>query len=159
MTDVHTPEARTRNMRAIRSKNTKPELMVRKALHARGFRYRLDGACLPGRPDIVLPKYKTVIFVHGCFWHGHQCKYFKRPKTRTEFWSEKIRTNKERDQRSVVELLSLGWHVIIVWECALKGPELKIKTTIDDITTVLTNPPRNTKSPQPRSPISFPSIT
>ena len=117
MTDVHSPETRSKNMRAIRSANTKPELIVRKSLHAAGFRYRLGGAGLPGRPDLVLPKYRTVIFVHGCFWHGHECKFSKIPQTRTEFWTQKIQTNKERDARSTLKLLELGWTVVVIWEC------------------------------------------
>jgi DNA mismatch endonuclease (patch repair protein) len=123
MTDVHTPEVRSKNMRAIRSGNTKPELLVRKALHAAGYRFRLHSAGLPGKPDIVLPKYRTVIFVHGCFWHGHDCKYFKLPKTRPEFWSAKIEANRARDARNIAELQQSGWRIILIWECAIRsGP-------------------------------------
>jgi len=104
-------------MRAIRSKDTKPELIIRKCLHAAGLRYRLGGGGLPGRPDLIFPKYRAVIFVHGCFWHGHNCKFFKVPKTRTEFWLEKIDANKKRDQVNTAKLLALGWNVLIVWEC------------------------------------------
>lgn len=108
-------------MRAIRSKNTKPELLVRKGLHAAGFRFRLHGAGLPGKPDIVLPKYRSVIFVHGCFWHGHGCKYFKLPKTRPDFWLAKIEANRARDARDIEKLNQLGWRVILIWECATKA--------------------------------------
>jgi DNA mismatch endonuclease, patch repair protein len=96
-------------------------MLVRKALHAAGFRYRLHSKNLPGKPDIVLPKYRTVIFVQGCFWHGHDCKYFKVPKTRTEFWLNKITENKTRDKINADKLSELGWHVVLVWECATKS--------------------------------------
>jgi len=120
MTDVHSPEVRSRNMRSIRSANTKPEIFVRKALHAAGLRYRLGGGGLPGRPDIVLPRYRTAIFVHGCFWHGHDCKYFKLPHTRRDFWQNKIGANQQRDQTVSGLLLELGWSVIVIWECATR---------------------------------------
>ena len=113
-------------MSRIRSSNTKPELLVRKFLHAQGFRYRLNVKTLPGKPDIVLPKYKTVIFVHGCFWHGHaDCKYFKIPKTRTQWWTDKINTNKVNDTKAVKALKKDGWKVIEIWECNLKLLELE----------------------------------
>jgi len=121
MTDVHGTEARSRNMRAIRSADTRPELYVRKALHASGLRYRLGGAGLPGRPDLVLPRHKTVIFVHGCFWHSHDCKYFKQPQTRSEFWLQKLAKNKARDSANITALLSLGWNVIVIWECVTRN--------------------------------------
>ena len=126
MTDVHSPEVRSKNMRAIRSKDTKPELLVRKGLHAAGFRFRLHKAGLPGKPDLVLKKYRTVIFVHGCFWHGHDCKYFKTPKTRPDFWMSKIESNRARDKVNIKNLNLLSWHVILIWECATKtdGPGL-----------------------------------
>jgi DNA mismatch endonuclease, patch repair protein len=108
-------------MRAIKSANTRPEILVRKALHAAGFRFRLHSKNLPGKPDIVLPKYRTVIFVHGCFWHGHDCKYFKAPKTRTEFWLNKIAKNKRRDKINADKLIELGWRVLVVWECDTRG--------------------------------------
>lgn len=109
-------------MRGIRSSNTQPELQVRKALHARGFRYRLNSKELPGRPDIVLPKWKAVIFVHGCFWHAHQgCRYFRIPATRTEFWEQKLTANVARDARQIEQLRAAGWRVLVVWECALKN--------------------------------------
>lgn len=107
-------------MSGIRGKNTRPELMIRKALHARGFRYRLH-CKLPGKPDLCLPKYRAVIFVHGCFWHGHDCHLFKWPSTRPEFWREKIARNRAVDAAAVEKLLAEGWRVMTVWECALKG--------------------------------------
>ena len=121
MADVHTKEVRSYNMSQIRSKNTKPELIVRKYLFAKGFRYRLHSKELPGKPDIVLPKYKTVIFVHGCFWHGHEgCKYFVVPKTKTEWWLNKIGRNKQLDKEQVKKLRSDKWNVITLFECKLK---------------------------------------
>lgn len=121
MADVHSKEVRSYNMSRIRSKNTKPELAVRKALFAQGFRYRLHDKKLPGKPDIVLKKYKTVIFIHGCFWHGHEgCRYFVVPKTRTEWWMNKIAKNKKNDLKSKSDLKLAGWNVIEVFECALK---------------------------------------
>ncbi len=121
MTDVHTPRQRSYNMSRIRSSNTQPELLVRKFLFAHGYRFRLNVKNLPGKPDIVLPKYRTVIFVHGCFWHGHaNCKYFKIPQTRTLWWTDKINTNKANDAKAVKALKKDGWKVIEVWECGLK---------------------------------------
>ena len=113
-------------MSRIRGKNTKPEMLVRKYLFANGFRYRLHSKNLPGKPDIVLPKYKTVIFVHGCFWHGHKdCKYFVVPKTRTDWWLNKINGNKANDAKKEQALEQAGWKVLVVWECALKPAKLK----------------------------------
>jgi DNA mismatch endonuclease (patch repair protein) len=106
-------------MRAVKSKNTKPELIVRKSLFALGFRYRIHDTKLLRKPDIVFPKYKAVIFVHGCFWHGHSCYLCRKPKSRTDYWNPKIKTNKLQDQSVVEELLSQGWRVELVWECAL----------------------------------------
>jgi len=108
-------------MSRIRGANTKLEVLVRKGLHARGVRYRLGGAGLPGRPDIVLPKYRTVVFVHGCFWHGHNCPLYRLPKTRPEFWLTKIEGNRTRDKRVSDQLTSAGWRTIEVWECSLRG--------------------------------------
>ncbi len=108
-------------MSRIRNKDTKPELTVRKFLHAAGFRYKLHDKKLPGKPDIVLPRYRTVIFVHGCFWHGHQgCRYFVVPKTRTDWWLDKINGNIEKDASAAADLRAMGWHVIEIWECQLK---------------------------------------
>ncbi|MEI7474813.1 MAG: DNA mismatch endonuclease Vsr [bacterium] len=125
MADVHTKIVRSYNMRQIKSKNTKPELLVRKFLFSKGFRYRLHSKNLPGKPDIVLAKYKTVIFVNGCFWHGHEnCKYFKIPKTRTEWWTEKINKNKENDTLNCNALADMGYNVINVWECKVRNNEI-----------------------------------
>lgn len=121
MADVHTPEQRSYNMSRVRSKDTKPEMMVRKFLFARGFRYRLHDRKLPGTPDVVLPKYRTIIFVHGCFYHGHDgCRYFVVPKTRTEWWLEKINGNKRRDVDNYRKLTEAGWQLITIYECELK---------------------------------------
>lgn len=126
MADVHTKAQRSYNMSRIKGSNTKPEVKLRKALFAKGFRYLLHSKKLPGKPDIVLRKYKTVIFVNGCFWHGHQgCRYFIIPKTRTAFWTVKINATIERDQRNIAELENSGWKVIIVWECELKPKEFE----------------------------------
>lgn len=119
--DVLSKSQRHHNMSAIRSKNTKPELLVRHYLWSRGFRYRLNSRRLPGHPDLVLRKYRTCIFVNGCFWHGHEgCKYFTIPKTNTDFWQKKINRNKERDRKEQQQLARMGWHCITVWECELK---------------------------------------
>lgn len=126
MPDVLTPEQRHKNMAAIHSASTKPELMLRKALWHLGFRYRVNAQDLPGKPDIVLPKYRTVVFVHGCFWHGHKdCKYYTVPKTNTDFWKAKVARNQERDQEEWRQLEAKGWSVIIVWECQLKKAALE----------------------------------
>jgi DNA mismatch endonuclease (patch repair protein) len=115
-------------MSAIRAKNTKPELLVRRYLFSRGFRYRLNDPRLPGHPDLVLRKYRTVVFVNGCFWHGHEgCKYFRLPQTNTEFWQAKIARNAERDKAEKRALAALGWHCITVWECQLK-PKVRERT-------------------------------
>lgn len=119
--DIISPEQRSALMSRIRGKDTKIELEVRRGLHALGFRYRLGGAGLPGRPDIVLPKYRTVVFVHGCFWHRHDCHLFRLPKTRPEFWKTKIDANAERDKRKEAELIAAGWRVETIWECQLRG--------------------------------------
>lgn len=121
MNDVHDPEGRSKNMRAIRNKDTKPELILRKLLFTRGFRYRLHADSLPGKPDIVFPKHRAAILVHGCFWHGHGCYLFKLPSTRREFWQTKIGQNQQRDIRDTKALQNAGWRVLCVWECALKG--------------------------------------
>jgi len=121
MADVHNKVTRSYNMSRIRSENTKPEMLVRKFLHAQGFRYKLHDKKLPGKPDIVLPKYKTIIFIHGCFWHGHNnCKYFVVPKTRTKWWMNKIAANKANDEKAVKALKKNDWKVITIWECKLK---------------------------------------
>lgn len=126
--DVHDKETRSFNMSRIKGKDTKPEEIVRKYLFSQGFRYKKNDKRLPGKPDIVLPKYRTVIFVNGCFWHKHEgCKYFVWPKNNSEFWREKIKGNVERDKRKNAELIEKGWRVIIIWECELK-PKNRAKT-------------------------------
>ena len=117
-------EQRSRNMSAIKSKNTKPEIKVRKVLHSMGYRFRLHAKDLPGSPDIVLPKYKTVIFVHGCFWHRHEnCKYASTPKTRKEFWNKKFTENKKRDSEIQEKIKILDWRSVVIWECETKNME------------------------------------
>ena len=119
--DNHSKEVRSYNMSKIRSTGTKPEEMVRKYLFSKGVRYRKNVKTLPGKPDIVLPKYKTIVFVNGCFWHGHSgCKYFVMPKSNKEYWESKINNNIARDQKTYDSLSALGWNVLVVWECELK---------------------------------------
>lgn len=126
MADIKTPEQRSYNMAAIKGKNTKPETILRKYLFSEGFRYRKNDKRYPGTPDVVLPKYKTMIFVNGCFWHGHEgCKYFVWPKNNEEFWRKKITANIERDRRDFSQLEALGWNVIVIWECQLKPKTVK----------------------------------
>lgn len=122
MVDVVTPEKRSQMMAGIRGQDTKPEIAIRKLLFARGYRFRVRRKDLPGKPDIVLPKHNSVIFVHGCFWHGHaQCNLFRMPKSKQEFWNKKIAGNIVRDEIAIAKLLEEGWRVCTVWECALKG--------------------------------------
>lgn len=136
MTDVHSAKTRSYNMSRIRSKDTKPEVLVRKFLFSKGYRYRLHDKKLPGKPDIVLPKYKTVIFVHGCFWHGHDgCRYYVVPKTRTDWWLAKITSNISNDRKSTEKLTLAGWKVIEIWECDLK--KNRIVTTLQDLENTL----------------------
>ena len=133
MADVHDKATRSYNMSRIKNKNTKPEILVRKFLFANGFRYRLNDKKLPGKPDIVLPKYKTVIFVNGCFWHGHEnCRYFKLPGTRAEWWKEKIEKNIDNDLKKHLQLINSGYRVIIIWECEIKDKSF-YSTIIDEI--------------------------
>lgn len=137
--DNRSKEARSRNMSNIPSKNTKPEETVRKYLFAHGLRYRKNVSKLPGKPDIVLPKYKTVVFVNGCFWHGHEgCKYFVPPKTNTEFWYAKFQYNQERDARNYQKLRDLGWRILIVWECEIRHGDAnkRLEQLIEEIKTV-----------------------
>ena len=122
MVDVLTPAQRQLNMSRIRGKDTKPELLLRRGLHALGFRFRLHRKDLPGRPDLVFPGRRAVIFVHGCFWHGHDCPMCKMPATRPEFWRAKISGNHERDLKATGSLRASGWRVLVVWGCALQGP-------------------------------------
>jgi len=136
MADVHNKATRSYNMSRIRGKNTRPEMLVRRFLHANGFRYKLHDKTLPGKPDIVLPKYKTVIFVHGCFWHGHEgCKYFVIPKTRTQWWTDKINGNIANDEKAIKALKKDGWKIINVWECDLKPA--KVEETLNALLTKL----------------------
>ena len=121
MVDVHTAAVRSKNMAAIKNKNTKPELIIRKLIHGAGYRYSLHSKALPGKPDIVLKKYKAIINVNGCFWHAHDCHLFKLPRTRTSFWQEKISGNTRNDERHTKQLRSKGWKISTVWECAIKG--------------------------------------
>ncbi len=122
MVDVLSAEQRRLNMSRIRGRDTKPELFIRRGLHALGLRYRLQDRKLPGRPDLVFCRFRAVIFVHGCFWHGHNCSMFKLPQTRQEFWETKIASNRARDVRATDELLEKGWRIANVWECSLRGP-------------------------------------
>lgn len=127
MADIKTKESRSYNMSRIAGKDTKPEELVRKYLFSKGFRYRKNVRKLPGTPDLVLPKYRTVIFVNGCFWHGHEgCKYFVWPKSNAEFWRQKIETNISRDRRKEAQLRDMGWNVMIVWECELRPPKRQV---------------------------------
>ena len=129
-----TSEARSRNMAAIKSKNTKPEIEVRKMLHALGYRFRLHRKDLPGKPDIVLPKYRTVIFVNGCFWHQHEnCKYACLPKTKINFWKNKLEGNKLRDKLKQSQLKDLGWKIINVWECEIKNESDNLSLRLKEI--------------------------
>lgn len=138
MSDTLTNEQRHHCMSQIRSKNTKPEVLVRKELFRRGYRYRINVSKLPGKPDIVLPKYKTVIFVNGCFWHGHEgCKHFVLPKSNVEYWQAKIRSNQRRDKNAIIMLQQIGWNVITIWECNLTVP--LFLETIDKIEDALHN--------------------
>lgn len=124
-------------MRAIRARNTRPELRLRKSLHAAGLRYKLHDRSLPGAPDLVFPKYRAVVFVHGCFWHRHGCRYSKMPATRTAFWANKLALNELRDRQVHNELLGLGWRVGIVWECVLRGPSASAEQVTILVTTWL----------------------
>lgn len=137
MADNHTKEQRSYNMSRIRSKNNAPEEKVRKFLFSKGFRYRKNDKNLPGCPDIVLPKYKTVIFVNGCFWHKHNCKRFVWPSSNEEYWKKKILRNVERDEINIKELKELGWEVLVVWECELKKAiiDKRLETLVDEIRT------------------------
>lgn len=125
MTDVLTPEQRRLNMSRIQGRDTRPEMLIRRGLHARGLRYRLHDRALPGRPDLVFPQYHTVVFIHGCFWHMHGCPLSKPPATRKEFWLRKLEGNAARDHKAIEALTSAGWRVLVIWECALRGPRRK----------------------------------
>lgn len=136
MTDTHSKEVRSRNMSHIRSKDTKPEVAVRKYLFSKGFRYRKNVKTLPGCPDIVLPKYKTVIFVNGCFWHKHDCSRFVWPSSNEDYWREKITRNVTRDRENYEQLKNIGWNIYVVWECQLKKKDFE--TTMNKLICFLT---------------------
>ena len=132
MPDVVDRQTRSRMMSGIRGKDTKPEITVRKGLHARGFRYRLHDKTVAGKPDLILPRYRAAIYVHGCFWHQHGCHLFKMPSTRREFWMEKLAANRKRDAKVRTALLNSGWRILTIWECALKGrTRLEFSDVID----------------------------
>lgn len=134
MVDVVDKATRSRMMSGIQGKNTKPELLVRKYLHSKGLRFRLHAKDLPGKPDLVFPKYKAVVFVHGCFWHRHPgCKYATKPQTRTEFWNHKLSENVRRDSYQVAALEGLGWRVFVVWECELQEDSSRLESLFSDI--------------------------
>lgn len=118
--DNHTPAQRSYNMSRIKNKNTSPELIVRKWLWANGYRYKLNDTKLPGKPDIIFTSRKKIIFINGCFWHKHNCKYFSFPKTNTEFWVKKLNSNAQRDQDNYQKLNELGWDILVIWTCELK---------------------------------------
>ncbi|QHI68152.1 very short patch repair endonuclease [Tichowtungia aerotolerans] len=143
MTDHLTPEKRSWNMSRIKGKDTSPEILVRSMLHRAGYRFRKNVKTLPGKPDIVLPKYRTVIFVHGCFWHRHKgCKGATTPKTRTDWWQKKFERNIANDKKHTRELRKLGWHVLTIWECELKNSN-RVFLKLEKILT--TNHTKNTK--------------
>ena len=129
-TDVLTPAQRSLCMSRIRGRDTKPEMLIRRGLFARGFRYRLHSGTLPGRPDLVFPARRAVIFVHGCFWHAHDCVLFTLPATRRAFWEQKLGANRERDAAAITALESGGWRVLVIWECAMKG---RMSLTLDTV--------------------------
>ena len=134
MVDVVSPADRSRMMAGIQGKNTKPELIVRRMLFASGYRFRLHRRDLPGAPDIVMPGRKVAVFVHGCFWHGHDCNYFRLPSTRPEFWQDKIQRNHANDARHHAALLAAGWRIATVWECALRGRDHDVDQVADQLT-------------------------
>lgn len=135
MADVVDKATRSRMMSGIQGKNTKPELLVRKFLHGRGLRYRLHAKELPGKPDLVFPKYKAVVFVHGCFWHQHAgCKYASMPRSREHFWANKLSENVARDTYQIAALEELGWHVFVVWECELREGPARLDLLFSEIT-------------------------
>lgn len=134
MADIVSKEKRSIMMSGIRAKNTKPELIIRKGLFAIGLRYKLHDQKLPGKPDLVFPKYRTVLFINGCFWHGHNCTLFKRPSTNSEFWDTKIRRNKDNDAKNIALLAADGWKVVTLWECAIRRKnERDIAAVLDSL--------------------------
>lgn len=136
MVDIVDKNKRSWMMSRIRGKNTKPELIIRKALFAQGYRYKLHDKLLPGKPDLVFPKFQAVIFIHGCFWHGHECHLFKWPSTREKFWKNKILGNRNRDMENIEELKSKGWRILVIWECAIKG---KTKLSFTELVEVVSD--------------------
>ena len=145
MPDIVDPETRSRIMSSIRGKDTKPELIIRHALHAKGFRYRLHACDVPGRPDIVFPRFRSAVFVHGCFWHGHDCPLFRLPGTRVEYWKAKIERNKKRDDEVATMLLDSGWRYFVVWECAIRGRgKLPLDAVISEIASWIRGTSRDT---------------
>ena len=140
MADKMTPEQRSKCMAAVKSKNTKPELIVRKFLFSKGLRYRIHKSSLPGKPDIVLPKYKTVIFINGCFWHGHDgCRNFRMPKSNIVFWQNKILSNKNRDLINEKKLNDMGWNVIRIWECEITHKD-NVNSTLENVYNLIIKP-------------------
>lgn len=133
MADIVTPEVRSRMMSGIRGKDTKPEILIRRALHQRGFRYLLHDPRLPGRPDLVLPRFRVALFINGCFWHGHDCSLFRLPKTRPEFWADKIDRNRQNDERNTEQLISMGWRVAQIWECSLRGKNANLDAVVETV--------------------------
>jgi len=144
MADIVSPAVRSRMMAGIRARDTKPELSLRKGLHARGFRYRVNVRTLPGKPDLVFPRYRAALFAHGCFWHGHDCPLFVWPKTRADWWRAKIARNRAVDAAAVEALKKAGWRVGIVWECALKGRgRMPVDMVVDACAAWLRSPARD----------------
>lgn len=127
MVDVVDPATRSRMMANIRAKNSRPEIFIRKGLHALGFRYRLHAKDIPGKPDIVLPKYSALILIQGCFWHAHNCHYFKLPATNPDFWKSKLDGNRQRDKRTLKQQLDAGWRCLVIWECAVRANQSEQK--------------------------------
>lgn len=154
MSDIVDPKTRSRMMANIKGKNTKPEMAIRSALHRMGYRFRLHRKDLPGKPDIVLPKYRAVVFVNGCFWHGHFCTLFKWPKTRQKFWREKILSNRKRDERNIKALLEQGWKVCIVWECSIRkqGKDRKAEKAFASLVNWIEGSTRLSEIPPHREP-------
>lgn len=134
MTDIVSQGKRSSMMAGIKGKNTRPEIAIRKELHIRGYRYKLHSKELPGKPDLVFPKFRTVVFVHGCFWHKHNCHLFKWPSTRRDFWVEKINSNARRDETHKLQLFANRWKIVIIWECAIKGKSRVPLPEIADLT-------------------------
>lgn len=145
MVDIVDKATRSRMMSGIRGRNTKPEILVRRNLHQKGFRFRLHARELAGKPDIVLPRYHAVIFVHGCFWHGHDCPLFRMPETREDFWREKIARNHANDQKAREALLTAGWRVGVVWECAIRGAGRDIESVAQRLSGWLRSEEKNTE--------------